>query len=427
MKNITINPKPIGGTLTMPPSKSMSHRLVICAALAEGTSVIRNVLLSDDIRATCGAMEALGAEITFRKEPGETCSLIISGTASPDAEGKTIDCFESGSTLRFLTPVLALSAEKTRIIGRGRLGERPMKPYRDAFTAQGMAWECEEEGKELPLVLTGRLKPGNFQLPGNVSSQFVSGLLFALPLLSEDSTIELTSPLESKPYVDMTVGALKTFGIKIDETKNGYAVSGNQSYRPGNCRVEGDYSQAAFWLAAGTLGKNSLLLDLNQTSEQGDQVIVDILRKMGGRIAETKRGIFVSPSSLNAVEVDVSQCPDLVPMIAFLCAAAEGKSRIFNAGRLRFKESDRLAAVTEVLTALGAEVEENRDSLVILGNNGKLTGGTISSHNDHRIAMAAAAASSLCSEPLTITGADCVAKSYPGFWRDFVKMGGEIS
>ena len=287
--------------------------------------------------------------------------------------------------------------------------ERPQKPYFDLFDEKGIAYR-QEDGV---LTVQGRLTPGTFALPGDVSSQFVTGLLYALPLLEGDSRITLTTPLESRGYVDMTLEALERFGIRA-ECPDGRTlrIPGGQTYRPCRAAVESDYSQAAFYYAANGLGGQVEILGLNPRSAQGDRCIVPYHMQLCGP---------------GEAELDVSQCPDLVPPLAAHAALRQGITRIVNAARLRIKESDRLTAVTQVLTALGADVVEGADRLTITGQPEGLAGGvTVDSHNDHRIAMMAAVAATRCAAPVTITGAECVAKSYPDFWEDYERLGGQI-
>ena len=385
---MTITPGPLRGAITPPPSKSQAHRLLIAAALADGESRIEHLADSQDIQATRRCMAAL-------KAPGEDLPVL--------------DCGESGSTLRFLIPVALALRGGGRFTGRGRLMERPQKPYFDLFDEKGIAYR-QEDGV---LTVQGRLTPGTFALPGDVSSQFVTGLLYALPLLEGDSRITLTTPLESRGYVDMTLEALERFGIRA-ECPDGRTlrVPGGQTYRPCRAAVESDYSQAAFYYAANGLGGQVEILGLNPRSAQGDRCIVPYHMQLCGP---------------GEAELDVSQCPDLVPPLAAHAALRQGITRIVNAARLRIKESDRLTAVTQVLTALGADVVEGADRLTITGQPEGLAGGvTVDSHNDHRIAMMAAVAATRCAAPVTITGAECVAKSYPDFWEDSERLGGQI-
>ncbi len=386
--NVTITPSLLKGAITPPPSKSQAHRLLIAAALADGESRIENLADSQDIQATRRCMAAL-------KAPGESLPVL--------------DCGESGSTLRFLIPVALALRGGGRFTGRGRLMERPQKPYFDLFDEKGIAYR-QEDGV---LTVRGVLTPGTFALPGDVSSQFVTGLLYALPLLEGDSQIALTTALESRGYVDMTLEALERFGVRA-ECPDGrtFRVPGGQTYRPCRAAVEGDYSQAAFYYAANGLGGQVEILGLNPHSAQGDRCIVPYSMQLRGP---------------GEVALDVSQCPDLVPPLAAHAALRQGITRIVNAARLRIKESDRLSAVTRVLTALGADVAEGADRLTITGRPEGLAGGvTVDSHNDHRIAMMAAIAAARCAAPVTITGAECVAKSYPDFWKDYERLGGQI-
>lgn len=426
MRTVEITPRKLGGTIQIPPSKSISHRAVMCAALSEGRSRISNIVLSDDIHATCEAMTALGATIAYEETEDRRFTLIIDGCRQIDARGKTIDCIESGSTLRFMIPLMAVNAEQSRVIGRGRLAERPMQPYYDIFEEQGIAYTREAEGLELPLCFSGKLHPGVYQLRGDISSQFITGLLYALPLLKGDSVIEITTVLESKPYIDITLDVLNAFGIEIEnEEYRRFKIRGDQHFQSRDYRVEGDYSQGAFWLVGGILGKETLCADLSEVSSQGDQAILEIIRQMKGQIFQKEEGFAACPSKTQGAVIDVSQCPDLVPILSVLAALSEGTTEIINAARLRFKESDRLAAMVEVLTTLGADITENPEGLTIRGVR-ELAGGRVDSHNDHRIAMATAIASFACSDQVILTGAESVRKSYPDFWQDFVKMGGEI-
>ena len=406
--NITITPGLLSGSITPPPSKSQSHRVLIAAALAEGVSMLRNVALSQDIEATIRCLEALGASFRWEREALAVTGL--AGQAAPQGELPLLDCGESGSTLRFLIPIALALRGGGRFTGRGRLMERPQRPYFDLFREKGISFEQ----KDGVLTVSGRLEPGTFSLPGNVSSQFITGLLYALPLLSGESEILLTTPLESRGYVDMTLDALERFGVRVEREDCGrFSIPGGQTFQARDLAVEADWSNAAFWYAAIGLGSQLELDGLNAFSSQGDMRIVPYYLKMRGK---------------GPVELDVSQCPDLVPALAAQAALrGEGlTTRLVNAARLRMKESDRLATVTEVLNALGADVEEHDDHLVIRGKDALPGGVTVSGHNDHRIAMMAAVAATGCGAPVTITGAECVRKSYPNFWDDYEALGGVI-
>lgn len=426
MKTIEISPGKLRGSLEIPPSKSVSHRAIISAGLAKGRSVISNVLLSQDMIATCKAMEALGAAIAYQEELNQRYTLIIEGGEPLQLKTDTIDCNESGSTLRFIIPLALLQPKRVVITGKGRLVTRPMEPYYKIFREKSIAFKHLTDGQDLPLALEGELKAGTYQLDGGVSSQFITGLLFALPLLAGDSVIELTSPLESKPYIDITLDVLKSFGIEIvNEHDHCFYIRGNQVYSPCDYRVEGDFSQGAFWLVAGTIGESIECRDLNPDSSQGDKVIVDILEAMGGNIQAKGDTLVVSHSKTRGMTIDVSQCPDLVPILGVLGSLSEGTTTIINGERLRFKESDRLMATADVINTLGGNVTETVDGLIIQGVE-NFTGGSVTSHNDHRIAMAVAVASIRAEGKIILAGAEAVNKSYPHFWKDFERLGGEV-
>ena len=397
--NVTIWPGKLAGTILPPSSKSQGHRYVIAAALAAGESVIGNLSFSEDIEATLRCMETLGA-IVKRQMDGAT----LRGGPCP-AEIPVLDCGESGSTLRFLIPVVLALAGGGVFRGRGRLMQRPQEPYFAIFRKKGIAFSAEGD----TLTIKGRLTPDVFELPGNVSSQFITGLMYALPLLDGDSEIRLTSPLESAGYVDMTRDALKTFGVEICDIPGGWEIPGRQRYCPAKVSVEADWSQGAFFLAALGLGHDLTIKGLNSSSCQGDRIILDYEKKLDGA---------------GTVELNVRNCPDLVPALAARAALRDGEiTRIENASRLRLKESDRLAAVTDVLRTMGAGVTEEPERLTILGRNRLRGGVTVDSWNDHRIAMMAAVAAMSCEAPVTVAGAECVRKSYPGFWNDLKGLG----
>ena len=403
---VTITPSKLSGIIVPPPSKSQAHRLLIAAALAQGESIISNVAYSQDILATLDCLEALGAKIV-RGERSVRLRGIGRGT-SKRAELPHLDCRESGSTLRFMIPV-ALAAEGGGVFtGSGRLLERPQGPYETLFAAKGIRFE-HTPGH---ILVQGTLTPGQYALAGDVSSQFVTGLLYALPWLPGDSRIRLTTPLESKDYVDMTLLALGAFGVFARESEGGYVVPGGQTYRAADLSVEGDYSQAGFYYAAKGLGSEIDIQGLNPTSAQGDRRIIPY---------------YPQPCGLGRVALHVALRPDLGPALAVHAALRAGQdTAIVNAARLRMKESDRLAAVTQELNKLGAQVEEFPDHLVIHGVK-ELRGGAVDAHNDHRIAMMLAVAATRCSGPVQISGAESVRKSYPGFWEDYASLGGRFT
>ncbi len=400
----TIIPSKLSGRLTVPPSKSAAHRLLICAALAKDKSVIKNVALSQDISATISAMRALGS-IILPSDNGFVCSC---GEYTKKDEPTLIDCSESGSTLRFLIPIALAFGGNFRFTGRGRLLSRPLNAYYKICDEKGIKYEKREN----EIFFSGKLTSGEYSLAGNVSSQYISGLLFALPLISGDSTIKITTTLESAGYIDMTLSALADFGIKIENRNyQEFFVPGGQSYKASDCTVEGDYSQAAFYLVANALGSDVSLDGLDDLSVQGDKEIINIIKNMG--------------NPLSAIDIDVSQIPDLVPILAVLASQANGTTRLYNAARLRIKESDRLATTTQELKKLGADITELADELIICGKT-QLTGGICDAHNDHRIAMALAIAATVTQGEVTIIGSDCVKKSYANFWQDYSALGGKI-
>ena len=406
MMNVTIRPKKLSGRVTPPPSKSQAHRLLLCAALAGEGSRVENLAFSQDIRATLGCMQALGA--TWEQpEPG---SVKMTGAPLGTWEGELphLDCGESGSTLRFLIPVALAVAGGGIFTGRGRLMQRPQKPYFDLFDEKGVRYEQEEDR----LTVWGRLEPGEYRLPGDVSSQFFTGLLYALSLLDAPSEIISTTRLESADYVAMTIDAMAKAGIKVEQSddKKRYRVYPGK-YKHFIEKVEGDWSQAGFWYAAIALGSSLEMDGMNAFSAQGDMVVVSH---------------FLRLTQPGDVSIDVSDCPDLVPPLAVMAAVREGTTHIVNAARLRIKESDRLASVTATLNALGARVEELSDSLTIHGLHGLKGGAVVDCCNDHRIAMMAAIAATRCEETVTLLGAECVNKSYPNFWEHYKMLGGDL-
>ncbi|MBP1743262.1 MAG: 3-phosphoshikimate 1-carboxyvinyltransferase [Firmicutes bacterium] len=416
---MTIISSKLRGCVRIPSSKSISHRAVICAGLSRGVSIIGNINFSQDIDATIGAMKSFGVHA----EKGDF-SLKISGAGKLDVTDERVDCFESGSTLRFLIPIAALTGKRVVFSGRGELVNRPLGPYFKIFDEKHVRYETRDG--RLPLTVEGKLAPGEYRIRGDVSSQFISGLLFALPLLEGDSKITITSELESKAYVDLTVDMLKRFSVNVDNLGyREFLIKGNQRYSPVDCSVEGDFSQAAFWLVAGCLGADVECLGLDLSSLQGDKAILDIIRQMGGSIDIKGDSVRALPSKTKGIIFDASECPDLVPAVTVLASLSEGTTEIVNAARLRIKECDRLKAICTELNKIGADIEEKEDGLIIRGKD-QLRGGTTRSWGDHRIAMSLAAASIRCSEPLVIEDSSSVRKSYPEFWNHFKMLGGVL-
>lgn len=414
--NATIAPAKLGGTIPAIASKSDAHRLLILAALSQGETRLWMDQRSEDIDATIDCLRALGARIEI-----EPKGVRVQGIGQA-TESHLLDCRESGSTFRFLLPVAATLCGRVRFTGGGRLPERPIGELLRVLQSHGVLFSAER----LPFETAGTLTGGTFSLPGNVSSQYLTGLLLALANLPQDSEIVLTTPLESAAYVDITLHALRRFGVNVTQQDGHYRVRGGQEIKsPGELRVDGDWSNAAFFLAAGALGRPVTMTGLSLDSPQGDKAILDALRRFGASVETERETVTVSPAVLSGCEIDVGETPDLLPILAVLGAYAAGETRLVNAARLRLKESDRLASVSAMLRALGGRVEELPDALVITG--GQLAGGTVESFRDHRIAMSAAIASVCCAREVQILGADAARKSYPEFFEDFNRLGGHAN
>ena len=429
--NIRIDKPLQGGHVRAIASKSEAHRLLICAALADRDTFIDCAERSQDIDATVRCLEASGAAIRHEKNGFFVTpiphSRSVSQNAKPQSQRRLIlDCGESGSTLRFMLPVCGALGIRVSFNMDGRLPTRPLSALCDEMQSHGCT--LSEQGSS-PLTCDGRLINGTYTLPGNVSSQYVSGLMFALPLLPGDSTIRITGLLESRPYVDMTLDALRLFGLTIFEEEGRiFRIPGGQFYRsPLTAHVKGDWSNAAFWLSAGAIGQSSITCSgLDPGSRQGDRIIIELLKRYGAHVAGSGDKVTVSRGSLHGIEINVENTPDLVPVLAAVASVSEGKTIIRNAGRLRIKESDRLRTAGASLTNLGADITETEDGLIIKGKK-TLAGGETDSFGDHRIAMTAAIISAVCSGPVLIKNAEAVNKSYPGFFKDFnAALGGKI-
>ena len=395
--NAIIHPHPLKGSVQIPCSKSFAHRLLIAAALADKPTIVEINALNADISATAKCLRALGAQI----EPTDTGFIVHPIPRNGFSGTRELFCGESGSTLRFMLPVAAALGAEALFTGSGRLPERPNAILTDALSTHGV----NIDNDLLPMHISGHLRGGSYAIAGNVSSQYITGLLLALPLCQEDSEIVLTTALESSAYIDVTLEVLRAFGIRIEATEAGWHVPGHQIYTsPEHISAEGDWSSAAFWLTANAIGSSVVCEGLNTDSVQGDRAVAEMLNCLG-------------------TVIDVSNTPDLVPALAVAAAVYPGTTRITGAVRLRIKESDRLRTVADMLSALGCRVKELDDGLVIHGGN-PLTGGTVNGCNDHRIVMAAAIAGSVASGPVTITDAQAVAKSYPAFFEHFNALGG---
>ena len=409
-----------GGTITAPPSKSMAHRAVLCAALAEGRSHITNLEFSKDISATLGAA-------------GQLCAAVDTGADDATVQGlghflpltAPVDCCESGSTLRFLIPIASLTGQAVTFTGRGRLMERPQSVYETLYREQNLRFEQSSAG----LTVEGALTPGDYTLAGNVSSQFISGLLFALPLLDGDSTLHLLPPVESRSYIDMTRSVQAAFGVSsrwMDETT--LFLPGNQHYHACDYTVEGDYSQAAFPAVLGAVCGGVTITGLRPETLQGDAVILDILRRCGAKFTRTAEGLRFEKAPLHGVDIDLADCPDLGPVLMVLGLLCEGTTVIRNAERLRLKESDRIAAMEAELRACGGVLESARGTITVHGCAEHLHApeGILHGHNDHRVVMSLAVLALCTGLPLTVDDAEAIQKSWPHFFTAISPLGAEV-
>ncbi len=418
---VTIQPGAVSGTIRAIPSKSAAHRLLICAALADKPTHVFCEKESQDIAATVRCLQGLGASIW--QEGGAYRVVPIHRERLP--QSCTLDCGESGSTLRFMVPVVCALGVTATFQMAGRLAQRPMEPLATQLREHGCTITHRPDQDRMEV--SGQLRPGTFTIPGNVSSQFITGLLFALPLLDGESTLVVEGELESKGYVDMTLSALQTFGIRPPKTDDRWTVSPSTYASPGTLRVEGDWSNAAPWLCMGILGGEGITVDgMDPQSLQGDKGVCDVLARMGGLVSGEGDTISAKPGTLTPTPIDARNIPDLVPVLAAAAATAPGETRVEGAARLRIKESDRLMTTRQTLNALGGDVEETEDGLIIRGKP-QLSGGIVDAQGDHRIAMLAAVASVVCTGPVTITGAEAIRKSYPTFWQELRDLGKEVA
>ncbi len=417
MKEAIIYPSLLSGEVIVPPSKSVLHRAIICAMLAKGKSFIKNAAFSKDITATINAAKALGADIDF---DGET--ITVNGGTFTDKKAE-INCFESGSTLRFMVPVAAALGINAVFTGEGRLPQRPIKELTDIISSGGV--KCSSDA--LPLEINGKLRAGEYKIRGDISSQYITGLLLSLPLCDGDSKVELLTPLQSKGYVDITVGVMEDFGVKVTPTEKGWLIKGNQLYTPREFTAEGDWSQAAFFLAAAALSDKSEIAvgGLNPLSKQGDREIFDILDRFGADIKWSGGKVICKGKDFNSLRIDASQIPDLVPILGVLTAFSGKGGEIFGAERLRIKESDRLYTLCDGLLKLGFRVRETEGG-IIFSPDGHGTGECrVKGFNDHRIVMAMSVAALYYGNKVIIDDARSIEKSYPRFFEDYNRLGGK--
>ena len=413
----TIPPGARTGRVHIPASKSQAHRLLICAALGEEKTEVVCDGISADIAATAKCLRALGAAV----EETEAGFLVSPIKKVPEGRCE-LYCGESGSTLRFLLPIVGALGAQAVFHREGRLPQRPLAPLDGVLTAHGMT--LSEDGDLL--LCSGQLQAGDYEIAGNVSSQYISGLLMALPRLAGGSTLTVTGTLESAAYVAMTEDALRLSGVEFSKNGASYAIPGGQRFRlPARTAVEGDWSNAAFFLCMGALAKEGIRVEgLNLKSSQGDRGVLDVLRAFGAAVSEEENAVTVRRGTLRGVTVDASPIPDLIPVLSVVASVAAGETRVENAYRLRLKESDRLQSTANLLRALGGRVEEKEDGLVITGVP-TLHGGAVETQNDHRLAMSAAVAACAAMGEVTVDNDACVAKSYPRFWEDYGSLKGE--
>lgn len=410
-----------GGEIPAIPSKSAAHRLLICAAFADAPCEIVCPVTSEDIDATARVLTALGAAIT-RTENGFSVTPV-----KEVCRGAILDCGESGSTLRFMLPVAAVIGANAHFVRHGRLARRPLSPLYEEMKRHGAILPADPATEPLPVG--GRMTAGEYTIAANVSSQFISGLLLAMPLTGGACAVNLTDTIESEDYIRITAAAMKTFGAAPIVSPDGRRYEGgDKTYRsPKTCIVEGDWSNAALWLAAGAIGSVPVTVTgLDTDSPQGDRRILDVLRAFGATITVEGDRVTAAPGKLRGITVDVAQIPDLTPVLSAVAAAAEGETVFTGIARLRIKESDRAAAIEDMLTSLGADARAEENRIVIRGGK-KLHGGCVPSARDHRMVMCAALLSLIADGAVSVTQAESIRKSYPGFAEDYRKLGGILT
>lgn len=412
--DVLIHPSTLQGRLRIPPSKSLLHRAIICAALSPAKTLIEPYYESDDIQATLNAIEAFGAKYRVRKK-----GLLIKGSPKWKRPKKPIDVRASASTLRFLIPLALLVGKKAVFTMDETLAKRPLSPYKKLF---GDA--LSKNGNSL--IVEGQLKPGEYRIDATLSSQFISGMLFALPLLKDASKLYVEQAV-SQPYVDLTLQSLRASGIKIIEENDGFAIPGHQRYRKGTHAIEGDFSQAALFLVAGLMHPGIEVFPLPNRTFQADQAILEHIRNSGGKIIHTENGYKTSETRTTGFTADIGNTPDLAPPLALLGAISREETVLVNVDRLRLKESDRIEAIVDSLNRLGASASHAHDAIILKEQSPPLTGGVdIDAKQDHRIAMMIAFAATMAKNPVRIVNAHCVEKSYPDFFKDLRALGGNV-
>ncbi len=414
-EGILIKPGSLKGSIKAIASKTYGHRMIILSALSKKSSKLILEEYNDDLFATLDCIKNLGGDYSIDKD-----ELII----EPIEKGSkdiSLNCRESGSTLRFIIPVATALYDKTLIDGTGTLGKRPIKPLLQALSQRGVEFSRET----LPIVSKGKFHGGKIYLPGNISSQFITGILLASSILEEDTTIELTTPLESVAYVKVTLEVLKDYAIEVLEKNDGYYIKGGQKPNPPvQNKVQGDWSNAAAFLVAGAINGNLTMEGLLVSSSQGDKIILEILENFGADL-KIEDEISIKSKGKRPIEMDINECPDLLPVLGILGCSVKGVSKFTNGGRLRIKESDRLNNTMDLINSLGGKAEVLGDDLIVYGS-GSLKGGVVSSYNDHRMVMAATIASTIAEEDIVIYGHKAINKSYPKFFEDFNNLGGNF-
>ena len=423
--NVKIAPKILNGVINAPASKSEAHRILICAALSDKKTKIYNLdknNLNDDINATVNCLEALGAGFEF--EDNYVIVRPINKMLVSD-KPHVLNCNESGSTLRFMLPVACALYNQVEFTGAGRLPERPLDDLLSVMKSHGVNFSSDK----LPFKTQGRLNAGEFKIKGDVSSQYITGLLLAMPLLNNNnSKIILTSQLKSADYVNITLKVLRDFGVEVSLNNNIYKIADKKFNSPESIRVGADWSSAAFYLAAGALGCDVSVGGLDVNSAQGDKKILELLKDFGADVYINEDKIAVNKNNLIAQQIDIDATPDLLPVLAVIAAYAQGETVFYNAARLRLKESDRIKSACDMINALGGQAEEQPDALIVRGSNfNKLTGGFVNGCNDHRIVMAAAIAAVNCNNEVVISDCGAVSKSYINFFDDYKRLGGAVS
>lgn len=411
-----IEPAQMGGKINAIASKSYAHRMLLCAMLSDSQVELKRTTFSKDIEATLNCVKALGFDVQHRKD-----GYMIKKATKP-SEDIVLDCIESGSTLRFILPIALALGKECEVIGKEGLAKRPLKDLLDTLRANGAIID----GDSLPLKISGQLKAGDYRIKGDISSQYITGLMMALPILNGDSTISIEGEKVSSKYLDITKDVLKDFGIRIEDLDGGYYIQGNQKYKPTKeLKVQGDWSNAAFWLALGALNKEVKIAGLSFESVQGDREILQILMDMGAKVSMSGNELIVSPGKLHSITLDAKDIPDLVPIVSVVMAKADGISTIKNVDRLRIKETDRLQAVLDVLKKMGIQARYIDEELQILG--GKIKAFEVDSYNDHRMVMMAAIAASIADGKCQINNIEAVNKSYPAFFDDYKALGGRVN